>query len=103
MGRWRSVDGNTIVQFAENVVESLQTEISVEGESAAVVLAETTELSDTPTERLPVQAVLFVTVETDTVLRGPEPVLAEFVFGPDGLMLSLAVEGDLHEFVLVPS
>ncbi len=102
-GRWRSGDGGTIVQFAGTVVESLQTELPVRDGSAAVVLAEVAELGDIPTELRPVQVVLFVTIETDTVLRGPDPVLAEFVFGAGGLQLTLAVEGVNHEFVLVPS
>ncbi len=101
-GRWRTANGDTVVQFAGTTIESIQSTLDFSGALADLRLAEPALLSNPPSVIQPVQTVVFVTIETDTLLVGPSPMLVEFIATDAGLEMTLVSDGSVSVFILLP-
>jgi hypothetical protein len=101
-GRWQSSSGDTFVQFDGTTIEALRCAIEIDDRSANLVLAEPSRLSAQPSVNQPVQAVIFVGIETGTVRTAPTSVLVEFLITDDGLLMEVMIDGSVREYVLLP-
>ncbi len=101
-GRWQSVTGDTVVQFGGTNIDTLRSVIEIDGESAELVLVEPSQVSTQPSVNQPVQAVMFVTIETETVRSALTPVLVEFLKTDDGLLMEITFDGSVQEYALLP-
>lgn len=102
-GNWSSVDGATVAQFGSGVIEAFRSELPLDSEPVSVVLVQPSALGAVPTATQSIQAVLYLSTESDTVLGRPQPVLVEFLATNEGLRLIFEVSGTMVEEHLRPS